>query len=295
MSSPSSMISSPTQALRNHRDRIVASRQRILALYAAVNSPADFALYQWAQIEAFALDFQPDVIIELGRGAGNSTCCFIEVANALREASMQCRVLSVCRSDQWRVASLPRLQQVVPSSWFACAEIVEGDIIHYDYAVAADATRCLVFWDAHGFEIAECVLGKILPRLVGKPHVVVMHDMSDGRYLSEDHRQYGDHGLWKGKSATSDRLWLGHIVSDVAQAISIVDFCTRNGMPLHSATESFYTELKSDVTKLNEMKRLLGEEFFSQEGSWMWFTLDEAVGSLAFPRFTITPPTRPAQ
>ena len=42
--------------------------------------------------------------------------------------------------------------------------LVCADILEFDYRKAlSDAKRVLIFWDAHGFDIAECVLGEILP------------------------------------------------------------------------------------------------------------------------------------
>ena len=38
------------------------------------------------------------------------------------------------------------------------------------------AGRVLLLWDAHGFEIAETVLGRILPVIASRPHLVLMHD-----------------------------------------------------------------------------------------------------------------------
>ena len=93
-------IVSPAQALLAHADKIAETRDRITALYRAVNSPEALTLSQWAQLEAFALAFAPDLIVELGRGGGNSTCCFLEAAHHLRAQGRRCRVLSLCLSEQ---------------------------------------------------------------------------------------------------------------------------------------------------------------------------------------------------
>jgi hypothetical protein len=276
---------SPAQALWNQRDSIAALRDRFKSLSAAVARPTDLNLYQWAQISALALEFRPDLIIELGRGLGNSTCCFIEVAHRLEGASA-CRVLSLCLSDDWFTHTAPRLRGMVPSDWLAPAQIEVCSILDYDVEPALRRSkRCLIFWDAHGFDVAEWVLGKLMPQIVDKRHVVLMHDMSDARFEIPS-PEYGEVGIWKGTNGRPPAFWLGHIFSRVAQALSIVDFTSRNAVPLHSAAESLHAEIASDLARIAELKELLGDESFSLQAHWFWFTLNEALGSLSFPQCT---------
>lgn len=278
------LVPTPAHALWNQRDRLASLADRIKALSAAVNHPTDLTRYQWVQIMAFALEFRPDLVIELGRGMGNSTCCFLEVANQLGGAEA-CRVVSLCLSSSWFDTTVPRLRKVVPQKWFAPGHIKQGNILEYDFTAEVErAQRCLVFWDAHGFEIAECVLGNLLPSLADKPHLVLMHDMSDIRYEIPS-REYGELGIWKGENAAEPALWLGHIFSRVAQSVAIVDFCTRNHLPLHSAVESLHMELAQDPEKLAALRLLLGDEMFSLQSHWFWFTLNEATKKVTFPRF----------
>ena len=274
------------QAYWNQREKLARSRQRILALSRAIGRPGDFSLYQWAQISALALEFAPDLILELGRGMGNSTSAFTEVANLLGAGS--CRVLSLDLTDAWDTVALPRLRPLVPEDWFLPLSAIQADILQFDFEAAlAGAHRPLVFWDAHGFEVAECVLGRVLPLLAEKPHLVVMHDMSDARYQAPDTYNYGESGLWKGDNAAGQYLFLGSIISGVAQAIAILDFSTRNRLPLHSADDELHNELEAQPDKLVELERLLGKDLFSLQAHWAWFTLAEAPGPCTFPRLPI--------
>lgn len=277
---------SPATALWNQRETIVDLRERFEVLGAAVGRLSDLTLFQWAGIAAFALEFQPDLIIELGRGRGNSTCCFIEVANRLGGAS-SCRVVSLCLSDDWFSATLVRVNPLVPPEWFAPADVRVCDILACDIpALLKGAQRPLIFWDAHGFEVAEWVLGRLLPQVADKSHRVLMHDMCDTRFEAAV-PEYGEMGLWKGTNGEDPSFVLGHIFTRVAQAISIVDFTARNRLPLHSAAESLHHEIAGDATKRDELKRLLGDEMFSLQAYWYWFTLNEAPGALTFPRYTL--------
>jgi hypothetical protein len=232
---------------------------------------------------AYALEFQPDLILELGRSYGNSTCAFIEVAHLL--GVRRCRVLSLCLAETWERETLPKVQPLMPADWLAPLRALREDIVTFDFRTAlAGARRILIFWDAHGFEVAECVLGRLLPEIADRPHVVAVHDMSDARYSSAMD-QYGSSGLWKGERECAAYVRLGHICSHVAQAISIVDFTSRNRLSLESADHSYQTELAGDTVKLSEMQRLLGEQLFSLQGHWFWFTLNERHGPFTFPLF----------
>lgn len=276
---------SPGQALWSQRETIAALRGRFIALSAAVGGPTDLNLYQWAEFAAFALEFRPDLIIELGRGLGNSTCCFIEVAHQFGGAKA-CRVLSLCQSDDWFSHTVPRLKRVVPSEWFAPAQTEICNLLEYDVTPALErAGRCLILWDAHGFDIAEWVLAKLLPQLIDKPHLVLMHDMSDTQFETPG-PEYGGNSIWKGTNATTPAFWLGRVFSRVAQAISIVDFTSRNQLPLHSAAESLHAEIANSPVRMTELKKLLGPELFSLQAHWFWFTLNEASTALSFPAYT---------
>jgi hypothetical protein len=272
------------QALWNQRQLIAGLRERFKTLNDAVGSPGEFALYQWAQIAAFALEFRPDLIIELGRKNGNSTCCFLEVANRL-ESIRRCTVLSLCLDNTWQHKTVPKLRQVCSPAWFSRGDIRLANILDFDFApTIAKANRCLVFWDAHGFEVAECVLGGLLPQLVGKEHVVIMHDITDARH-EHPAVEYGGAGLWKGDSATGLYFRICDVVSGVAQAISILDFASRNQLPLHSASDSIHMKIVKDLENLRVLRGLLGSEFFSVQAHWLWFSLNEVSGNVTFPHF----------
>lgn len=284
----------PAEAYWNQRSVLGDARERLTALEEAVDDPRDLVPYQWAQLLAFALEFRPTLILELGRDFGNSTCVFTEAASRLERGS--CRVLSLCLSNYWTRRTLPRLRTIVPPEWGASLQAVETNILTFDFEAAlAGAERVFVFWDAHGFDIAECVLGRILPLIEKRPHVVAMHDLSDARYLSPADDLYGQRGLWRGGPATGNgpRVRLGHINSEVGQAVSITDFCSRNRVPLESADHSFHTEIGTDAKKMEELRSVIGERHFSLTGHWFWFSLNDAPGPFTFPALTSFTPGPP--
>ena len=281
-------LPSSAQAYWRQRHALSECRDRVLALCDAVNWPTDLYPYQWATLIGYALEFAPDLILELGRGRGNSTCAFTQAANKLESGA--CRVVSLCQSDSWEKESLPRVRQVVPTEWFDPVDILQGDILTFDFQpVFETAQRILVFWDAHGYDVAECVLGEVLPRIADRPHVVIMHDLVDARYLPDSFNQYGEHGLWKGNDWSGPRLRIGAINSAVEQAVAITDFASRNNLSLHSADHSLHTELGNDADRLAELRHILGDQLFSLNARWWWFSLNEQPGPYTFPRFQPPP------
>ena len=68
----------PGRAYWNQRQVLLEARPRIEALVETIGENTDLTPFQWAQLLAYTLEFKPDLILELGRGAGNSTCVFTE-------------------------------------------------------------------------------------------------------------------------------------------------------------------------------------------------------------------------
>ena len=259
------------------RHVLVELKPRIQMFMEAVADPGSLNIFQYAQLTAAALEFRPDLIVELGRGYGNSTCAFTEVANRFRNT----KVLSLDQNHNWSATEL-RLRATEPQSWFQPLQAIETDILTFNFSEAlAGATRVLLFWDAHGFDVAKVVLGRVMPELARREHLVVMHDMYDLRYQAKENLSYGDDELWTGGNSTGRHLMIGNIASNVEQAVSVLDFSTRNRCPLHTADHSLHTEL-SEVEK-SELTNLWGE-MFSTYGQWVYFSLCESAGPLTFPK-----------
>ena len=276
-------IFNPGSAYWNQRFAVARTRDRLVALSQAVGRPLDMPLFQYGQLFAAALEFSPDLIIELGRGAGNSTCVFTEAANHLGSRS---RVLSLCNSAYWETTTVPKVRLLVPPSWFNPLTAHQADILSFDFAEAiSTANRILLFWDAHGFDIAEYVLGVLLPMLAERSHIVLMHDLSDIRYTGQG-PEYAGRGLWKGTPGNA-RLHLGIIDSTVPQAISILDYTSRNQLTLDSAEHSIDCEINQSPKRVGEMRQLLGDEIFSLQGHWFWFSLNEHAGPYTFPKVAL--------
>src|SRR5262245_14477561 len=182
------------QCYYDQRHAIARDLERLKALREVTGTAGDLTLPQWTQWYGLTLGYQPDLIIELGRGRGHSTALFTQAAERLGST----RVVSLCISPDWLDDVAPRLKRIVGASWFERLDARRTDILAVEYAqIIGGAKRVLVLWDAHGFDIAEVVLGVILPLLRERDHLVVMHDISDNRYSIHD-RSYEATPLWKG-------------------------------------------------------------------------------------------------
>ena len=275
----------------DQRFQIAEDAGLLRQLIAAVDSPRDLGSPQWAQWYSVALGFAPDLIVELGRGYGNSTAVFAQAARQLGRGRWRqpTRVVSLCGTGEWASVVTPKIAQVVDRRWLANVDARRMDILAVDYEqLLADHTRVLLLWDAHGFEIAELVLGDILPRLVGREHLVLMHDINDNRYPGVL-RSYGGQPLWKGSAwqkrtgAWGSRVNIGWMNSQQDQVVALADFAARNDLEIGSADHEYAQFFAAHPDRAEEMERLLGKEFFSVAAYWAFLSLSGKEGPFHFP------------
>ena len=283
-----------SRCLIHQQATITANEARIRALHDAVGDPTSLSLNQWVHFHALALEYQPDLFIEIGRGYGNSTVAFVE---ALHHYNPQGRVFSMCLSDSWDTRTLPRLQAFLPEKWFEPLEAPIVDIRELDFAsLIGDARRVLVLWDAHGLVVADCVLSRLLPHLVDREHFVVMHDISDGRYCGNT-LDYQGKPFWRGQEAgwsdETARLRLGWIDTVVEQTLPALDFLTRNRHELSSADHFVKTEISRNPEMLGQLRKAYPEGFFDDVNHWAFFSLNDTAGPYTFPAYQAEPGAPP--
>jgi hypothetical protein len=264
---------------------VAEDAERLRMLRRLVKWSNDLTSPQWAQWYSVALGFKPDLILELGRGRGNSTALFTQAAARLGST----RVVSLCMSSDWQDEVAPTLKASVEPSWFGRLDARRADILTTDYAeIVGDARRVLLLWDAHGFDVAEVVLGAILPLLVEHEHLIVMHDISDNRYTTAD-RSYEWTPFWKGPQwQERTGLWtsrtnIGWMNSIQNQIISLADFATRNELEIGSADHEYWQFFNARPELADDMTRTLGDEFFSTEAHWAFLSLNGKRGPFVFP------------
>ncbi len=164
-------------ALEKH----VETGKRLLSpLFPCVNRPVDFSFGDWLMLFSLTMEFKPQMIIEVGRGFGNSTCVFLETANQLN-----CPLLSFDLSGKsWQVtAKRVRAQGARGPEWFSRGTIIAKDFtrVHPEKTVPDGVGRTLFFWDAHGKALGDYIIPRIFPRLRARPHLIIVHDITDLR------------------------------------------------------------------------------------------------------------------
>jgi len=260
-------------ALWNQRPEVRRAKDRLVQMHKIVNRPVDLNLGQWVQLYAFCLEFAPDLIIELGRGWGNSTCVFTEAANRLGTG----RVVSVGNDAErtWILQTAPRLREVVPAQWFDALEVVQQDILNTDFSrVLAKGTRVFFYWDAHGHELGRYLLAEVLPMLAPRAHIVVVHDINDSRYCAPEPNYVSDNG--------PPQTWLGPLVGPFDELIPLYDFLSRNRIAFDTPNHSLHKRLLSDAARRSELQQAWGEDFPGpsplEVGSWIYFDLHTREG-----------------
>lgn len=238
-------------AIRN--PHVQSHRERISQLYAAIGRPEYLSLTQALQWFAVAVEFRPDVIIELGRGI--STAILTEAAHLIGAT-----VKSFDLERGW--AYQPRIRKLVSDKWLERLEIISADVTRTDFAPHAQGQRTIVVWDCHGYAIADAILGGLIPLIADKQHLVICHDISDNRIVGN--RSYAA-PFWRGMvdyydNRPRDVLNLGWARSYMDQLIPILDFCWRNDLELHSAD----FELKN-------------AGLLETPGEWVYFTMNETA------------------
>ena len=271
-------------AIWHQRHTLAKARTHTRALHDALRRymppghPGDLPFHEWGQLMASALQFAPDVILEIGRGYGNSTLSLTQAANLLKPRD--CRVVSVCLHP-WQEAYAAVSPAATPE-WFLPLTVLHGDVRELDFeATLRGARRVLVFWDAHGYDVADCILSRLMPVLADREHMVIMHDIGDARY--QEARSYGGFGIWRGEEVwPGPMIRLGNVFATVQQAVSMVDFTSRNGITLQSGVHSLRSRFDVHGRETLELRNLLGDLFDVRSGM-AWYTLNEAAGPYYFP------------
>lgn len=150
--------------------------QRLAPLYRCVNRPVDFQFADWLMLFSLTLQYRPELIVEVGRGCGNSTCVFLEAASEL-----SCPVVSVDRrSWRWR-RTAKKVLSLRGRDWLCRGTIVSKNFLATDpQALIPEGTgRTLFFWDAHGRDLATFIIRRIFPRLRVRSHLIIVHDITD--------------------------------------------------------------------------------------------------------------------
>jgi len=271
------------KAYWKHRERLNTSIVWIKQILQKTGSGHLISGYRWTQTCAFTLEFKPDLVIEIGRWHSIFTISLCNHVNMLRP--LLSKVISVGPTADWK-KDFRKIKSLVTDEWFEPVSIFQHDIYTFPFEEhIKEAQRILVFWSANGYDSAEFVLGKFLPLIADRQHAVITSLISDNRYLATQQRRYGKHKLWRKQTWDGSFCIIGNVASPTEEAINLVDFATRNGLTLFSADHSLHTEFDGDSERLQQMRSLLGRDFFDIRANWRWFSLNEVPFEPTFPKY----------
>ena len=258
---------------------MISHLDRLLTLREIVREPGSLTVGQWCQLYALALDVKPDLIIELGRGRGNSTCVFTEAAHRIGA----CRVVSIGFEGGWATETMPRLAGRVEPGWFDRLEVIESDITAVDFRdILEGSTRVIFFWDAHGSDLGNFVLSEVFPLLGTVPNIVAVHDVVDARFESVGPEYLRADGEWM--------YWQGDLVSPFPELVPLYDFLCRNRIGFTTAVASVRELQKEDGDAWAELAEAFSEPPADEAlaaGYWMYFEL--GPGAYVFPPRAVVP------
>ena len=140
---------------------------RLKLLRRLVAWPINLSWKTWLNLTGLVERFQPTFVLELGRGYGNSTAVFTELS---RRLDFDIVTVGFDSEHAWNTETAPKIRRLFGSRWFSRLTVMQADITETDLAaLVADRERVLVFWDAHGDDVAEAVTTKFcrtcLPRV----------------------------------------------------------------------------------------------------------------------------------
>ena len=258
-----------------------AFRPRLDRFRLIADEPGNLSVLQGLQLYALCLEYRPDLIIELGRGYGNSTCVF---ASAVESAGHG-KLISFDLDTLWHDLTLPKLNAAGFSAIAARVDARTQDIATVDFpALVGGAQKIFVFWDAHGWEAADGVLCRLMPTIALRDHVVACHDVTDSRYVQVP-RDYDGRFFWRGPATKeiSARYNIGWLNTQEPQFVPLMDFLWRNDCAMRSADEDLAVWRRDHSARQADIERAIGADVFAPGCHWTYFSLNDATASLVFP------------
>ena len=264
-------------ALASEINFLEHSAHELREILEKINDPTTFSLSQALCLTALIRSRKPDILIDLGTGNGNSAAIAAYAFETIQSAA-KVHTFDIDRS--WLEDAGPKL----PDSIGTHVVSHKGDLTLFDFGpLLVHSKSAIVFWDAHGHEIAEKVLSEIMPKIWQLPHIVLCHDISDNRFQSREQRAYGNRPPWRGmnyyyRAEPTNYVNVGHFQTIVDQVIPIMDFCFRNSVDLQScdyAVSLLATSLKDRFTRILQREGALTDiqmAYFSLQGQeWATF------------------------
>jgi FkbM family methyltransferase len=226
----------------------------------------EFSPHQWVLLWAVIWDFQPDLVLQIGRGSG-------VMALAVQEAMLSIEgghFVTVSTDDKLERFLLPKISPHLSDSWYEgfSLHVREPRTLPYERLLRGKE-RVLILWVSPEERDAELVMSSLLPAVAERSHLLALMNSGDLRFQSKEKsaeqasRKRGQERL----------LHLGHLCAPVAVATEILDFTTRNELVLDSGSQEILDFCDHYKLRSRELQERLGEPWFLRAGNWWWLSL----------------------
>jgi hypothetical protein len=232
-------------------NNILALENIAAELHAAleiIGDPRNLSSPQALCLAALCLEQTPDVVLDLGTGNGNSAVVFSLTGKVLEGLGHDLTVHTFDTQNRWHDEPVSKLDTRITQRVVSHV----GDLTEFNFEPILESTRSvLVFWDAHGFAVADTLLTRIVPILAERRHVIVCHDIGDNRFHPEL-RSYRGLPFWREmdyfyKKRETAEINIGWLCTVVDQILPLTDFCFRNEIEIQSFDYSIRNELAAAI------------------------------------------------
>ncbi len=182
----------PTKwALPTEKSRRLFEKQKAFLqdLCERLDAANDFPFDDWEILFHLLENYNPSLILEVGRGAGNTTCVFLDYCHRHSHA----RLISVDLYDNWHQHSAGLLPQAI------LEKAEPHALLHQDFAdfnchtvTGGQWDKLFIFWDLSDRDATERLVSKMLPPLANRDVIVAVHDvgLNTGRPQRFHWREY---------------------------------------------------------------------------------------------------------
>jgi hypothetical protein len=149
-------------------------REYLWDLCRRLEAQNDFTFDDWEILFHVLENYRPDFILEVGRGAGNTTCVMLEHCIRYPEVCF----ISVDLYDHWNQLITDRLPQDFLDQ-IRGYELLQQNFLDFDIQRIKKGTweKLLLFWDINDIEATSYLATDVLPDLTNRNTLVAVHDV----------------------------------------------------------------------------------------------------------------------
>lgn len=151
-----------------------ARKEDFKDLYRRIDASQDFTFDDWEILFHTLEHYHPDYVLEVGRGAGNSTCVLLDYC--LRYSGVE--FCSVDLYDNWGMHT----REVLPQEFIE--KIKNRTMLHQNFLdfdikkiIGAAWERLFLFWDVNDTEATTRLATQFLPHLTNRNALGIVHDV----------------------------------------------------------------------------------------------------------------------